>query len=220
VAATSSSSTDLSTSHVAAVLAVAAVVIPAVAYYIGWTYLHFYLQVFGIDISELDFGLETIFIYSWPPIARLARMHWLLMILCLAVLLVLIGWLNGRTWSPFRRVPFVAPVLCLVAAIAVVGFILTPFIADSARHQADEKWTRQGIPIDAIVHDPDPKQSQYVNYRVCADRDGLDLIIADRDGYYMMCRSRIEQEAVVYEVRREFGLVSVRRLKRTPYPNR
>ena len=57
-------------------------------YFVGWTYLYFYLKVFGIGISELDLDIQTILIYSYPPIQLLWRSYWPLIAGAIVILVV------------------------------------------------------------------------------------------------------------------------------------
>jgi len=68
-----------------------------------------------------------------------------------------------------------------------------------------------------LVKDPDGKEKSawYDSYKRCAGRRGLDLIFADKDAYYMLCISSVDDSsALVFEVRRDAGLASVRFARR------
>ena len=69
----SDSTTDMQrTNGGSALFEVLVATIPAVLiYFVGWAYLHFYLKVFGIGMSELDLDVQTILIYSYPVIQKL-----------------------------------------------------------------------------------------------------------------------------------------------------
>lgn len=205
--------------------AVVAIVPAAVAYYIGWAYLYYYLAAFGISSSELDLGIETIFIYAWPPIKILVSSYWYVGV-GLFALLASLRWLDkryglalGASLSRLRlnigQASLVAQGLYLFVTLILIAFLLTPLIQLAAARQADQKWEYDGILIQALLSESDRKLAQHANYRLCSERRALDLIIADRDSYYMLCKSAINQvNAAVYEVRREFGLTSVRIITR------
>ena len=203
--------------------------IPAVLlYYAGWVYLLFYLQAFGIEISELDFDTQTIFIYSVPPFRMflLSFWHWLLLgIMVLAVIM----WLSRKfatqkakhklasclTW--FRRGSPLKKGLGIFAGLLLLIALFHPVIRWSATEAANRKWDAQGIRIQAMIKNSIPREESAweENYKRCSSRQALDLIFSDKESYYMLCISSHDKtSAVVFEVRRDVGLTSVRLIKR------
>lgn len=207
------------------------VTIPAaLAYFIGWAYLHYYLAEFGIGISELDLGLETIFIYSAPPTVWVVRSHgWALLIWIVFALVTVVAisalWQNLPIWltSPLKKaarfystLSSIAKGLVAFVLLMAVLLLLSPLIKASAIARASEKWDRVGVLIQATVDEPEHASSQYRDYVTCSERKGLDLIFADRNGYFMLCLSEIDEaSAAVFEVRRDDAtLASVRAVSR------
>lgn len=204
--------------------------VPAVAaYFIGWVYLYYYLAEFGISSSELDLGIETVFIYSWPPIKILLKLYWSVLIAVGVVLLALFAldeWLGvgfrsnygpylDRLQSHIAGASLLAQGIYFFVALVILAFCLTPLIQMAAAHQASQKWEHEGVPIMVLGNDPDRNVKEHINYGRCAERGALDLIIADAESYYILCRSSITKTAAaVFEVRRESGLASVRILTR------
>lgn len=199
--------------------------IPAVVlYFVGWAYLHFYLKTFGISVSELDLDIQTILIYSFPPIQILTRSwwHWLLLA---AVALLVIVWsvrrLMGQDMKEnlanfCKRARCASPIaqgLGLFVILLILVVVFVPIIGSAAAQAANRKWLSEGVRIEAVVKEPDPKgkSAWYENYNRCASRRALDLIFADKESYYMLCISSFDKtSALVFEVRRHIGLVSVR----------
>ena len=62
------------------------------------------------------------------------------------------------------------------------------------------------------MKDPEGKdRAWHDNYRRCSGRRALDLLFSDKESYYMLCISSVDKtDGIVFEVRRETGLVSVR----------
>lgn len=81
-----SESAKASTAVGSAVSGVVVAAIPAaLAYFVGWAYLHYYLAEFGIGIAELELGTETIFIYAAPPVFLAVKSFWWLLLLLFPV---------------------------------------------------------------------------------------------------------------------------------------
>lgn len=204
---------------------VVAIIPPALLYFVGWAYLYFYLQAFGIGISELDLDIQTIFIYAYPPIRLLWLSYWGWALLAVLVLFVsilvvrkvttpatrswLAGWIRGTT--------VLGQGLRLFVVISLMAVLLVQVVRPYAVQAADRKWVSEGVRLEALVKDPDGKEKSawYDSYKRCAGRRGLDLIFADKDAYYMLCISSVDDSsALVFEVRRDAGLASVRFARR------
>jgi hypothetical protein len=184
---------------------------PVLLYFTGWVYLYYYLISFGITVSELDLDIQTILIYSVPPIQILAKAFWYwiaLGVLLLAGLMWLVRWL---------KLSAVLQVFILFGVLAILAVMLEPSIRQTAEQVADRRWTNVGISMQAMVNKPEGTgdATWQDNYKRCSDRGALDLIFADKESYYMLCISGVDKaRAVVYEVRRDVGLVSVRFITR------
>ena len=75
------------------------VTVPAVvAYYLGWAYLYYYMGAFGIGVSELDMGIETMFIYSMPAVILLAKSYGT-NVVGIAVVIVVLRWFMLRYFT-------------------------------------------------------------------------------------------------------------------------
>jgi hypothetical protein len=213
--------------------------VPAIlAYFLGWAYLHFYLSAFGFSESELDIGIQTIFVYAFPPIRLLLNscwdwllINWLWVLIILSAVFAMV-WVCTRFLSPsaahavgrlVRRCGQLIPksplgqgVGTLLAVMALV-FLTSPLIRKAAFAQADLKWVAEGVRLDAVLRESDAKErsATLVNYKTCSERRALDLIFADRSAYYLLCISSVDpSNAVVFEVRRDGGLASVRYVRR------
>jgi hypothetical protein len=189
-------------------------------YFVGWAYLYFYLRVFGIGISELDLDIQTIFIYAYPPIHYFGTAYWYWILLTIAAILL------ARRFAPHRirvkldafyntacAAPPIAKGLELFGVLVVLAFLSVPFVQSDAERAADRKWISEGVRIEAMVKEPESKEKSgwYDNYKLCAGRRALDLIFSDKDAYYMLCTSSVDEtSALVFEVRRDAGLASVR----------
>jgi hypothetical protein len=189
--------------------------LPAVLlYFFGWAFLHFYLKAFSIDVSELDLDLQTIFIYSVPPLRALMGLYWLwAFMLVLVALIWVFQWMLPQFYRRIIELPAIVLGLGLFAIVASAAVASVPMIRSVAADAAGRKWSGgTGLPIEAIVKEPEGKDRSWQdNYERCSSRRALDLIFSDKESYYMLCISNVEKTtAVVFEVRRETGLVSVR----------
>jgi len=209
---------------------VIAIIPVAVAYFIGWAYLYDYLLEFGINVSELELGTESIVIYSVPPtLAILKGYGWLLALALLVVYLAtayrhLIPVPGAATRvlalaEPLRSVSNVVVWLLVFAAIVAV---LSPLIHRVAIERADDKWTRTGIRLQTPLEPQSGSAVAYQDYRSCMERRALDLVFADKNVYYLLCVSEINDDAgVVYEVKRsDSKIASVRWSRRNPATGR
>jgi hypothetical protein len=168
-------------------------------------------------------GTETIFIYAAPPVfLAVKRFWWLLLLLCL------LGAMLGRyLWFPFtsisrlrRWIQGVHPTIKGVVSfflLVLLAMALAPLIKHVAVDRADEKWDRVGVRIQASVAKPEERNTEYADYKSCAERRVLDMIFADKNVYYLLCISEINEAAgAVYEVRRtDSRLASVRPARRS-----
>ena len=197
---------------------------PAVAAYIsGWAYLYFYLDTFGIDISELDFDVRTIAIYSFPLFRYFAKSYVVWVALALVAVVVALGFLRPqirravirRMQNVLRGTPFLAKALFIYAAVVLaIPSILTPVVEHVAVYQASLRWSgirsQTQVNLDAVTNLEGQSQIE-TNFAKCANRRGLDLLIADKQTVFLLCKSTIDPTAgVVYEVRRDGGNFSVR----------
>lgn len=206
--------------------------IPAVlAYFVGWVYLYYYLAEFGIGISELDLGVETIFIYAAPPVAKAAKGSWLVIALVVLLAVVLVAtWrrmpnnlrFGFRKLRMFEAVPPVLFGVGLVVSLMLLAAISASVTRGVALEHASERWDRVGVRIQAAAAEPTSLQVRYADYKLCVERRALDLIFADKNSYFMLCISEInDANGVVYEVRREgSSFASVRSIQRRLLPHR
>lgn len=209
------------------VISAVVVVVPAaITYFIGWAYLHFFLNAFGIGILELDLGLETVLIYAAPALTWLLRENWVwlgLLVLFSAAFTVL----PQRWKDPGQRVcaffaqrvgslPRALRVLLALVLIGVFAMALAAMIRQAATSHAIDRWTLASVKIQAPAMVPGRETAQHQDYDVCLQRKGLDLLIADTASYFMLCPSEIDDTmGVVYEVRRDnSALASVRQVSR------
>jgi hypothetical protein len=115
-----------------------------------------------------------------------------------------IAWLTRGFFSSST-----AQVLVMFAILAALAVISTPMIHWAAAEVANRKWASEGIRMEAISKKPESKEksSWEDNYKLCSNRRALDLILADKESYYMLCISSMDSTAaIVYEVRRDVGL--------------
>lgn len=197
---------------------VVAVIPAALAYFVGWAYLHYYLLEFGIGISELELGVESIFVYAAPPVFWAVKSYW-----WIPLALILFGGLLCRYWklpvTLFCRLrgltkgahPTVEGVASFLLLI-LLAMAMAPLIKHVAVERATVKWDRVGVRIQAAVGQPEEATTQFADYKSCMERRALDLIFADKNAYYLLCISEINNATgAVYEVRRtDARLASVR----------
>lgn len=203
--------------------------VPAVIlYYAGWVYLLFYLQAFGIAISELDLDTRTIFIYSVPPFRLFLLSFWRWLLFGIAIVVVTVG-LARKFASQGTKIRLAAYIhwvrrgslikrgLGIFAGLLLLIALFHPIIRWSAAEAANRKWESEGIRIQAMITDSNQRERSAwdENYKLCGKRQALDLIFSDRESYYMLCISSHDKTtAIVYEVRRDVGLSSVRLIRR------
>jgi hypothetical protein len=190
------------------------VTLPAVLiYFLGWAYLYFYLGAFGINVSELDLDIQTVLIYSFPAIRGLISSYWYLVLIAVLALVAII-------WVLLRfNVPLIVEGLVVFAFLICTAVLSYPFIRSVAEGAAKQNWPAAGARISAMSKGPEGEgaigRRFYAYYMACSDRDGLNLIFADKESYYMLCSSTKQgTTGLVFEVRRDVGVVSVRMVER------
>lgn len=208
--------------------------LPAVVlYFIGWAYLYFFLEAFGISITELHLDTPTIFIYAFSPLQIALRAYgwWVLGgVLGLAFLLWVIQKMLPQRWSIRLRKrfkwmrekvaqlpPWVTPLSMLVTFFAVL-LALVPLARWAADRQTMRVWASQvGYVIPLLAHDtksqPATEESSpwHDSYKKCSEQEALLLIFSDDKAYYVLCKSsENSKEGYVFEIRRETWLSSVR----------
>jgi hypothetical protein len=208
--------------------------LPAVVlYFVGWAYLYFFLGDFGINIAEIHFDTPTIFIYSFSPVQIAARAYGLWAVLGIigaAVLAWLLVRLAKRGWRValasllhrLRHEASQAPVgvrICSLIVVLVLFLLaLVPFLRWAAAQEKMQLWTNNSEYVVALLgagpkstESPPPASPWLESYKQCSDAQALLLIYADDSAYYLLCKATASSsDGYVFEVRREFGLSSVR----------
>jgi hypothetical protein len=230
---------------------VAATLPALILYFVGWTYLYFFLGAFGINIAEIHFDTATIFIYAFSPL-QIAVKTYGFFILSIAVgglaIIALIIWLTGWIFPRLKlaleyyyrisRVKvsgasawlkifllFVIIVIFLLVLVPVVKWAamlqktqvwaghaeyIVPLRLDDSKSQAATESKTQGTDQKSQPA-PNPTLFWRESYAQCVAQQALLLIYADDKAYYLLCKSvENSSEGIVFEVRREFGLTSVR----------
>lgn len=215
------------------------VTIPAaLIYFIGWAYLHYYLGAFSIDLSELELGVETVLIYSAPPLFSLVSAHELALVAVLVVLVVASGALVWRlqrhhasstashagapavvhpeyVWMPMLT--FIMKGLWAFVVMVSLAFALTPGLRNFAIGKARLTWRDDSMPIEVRVEAPEKSDAMHDNYRTCQEARHLHLVFSDKDRYFLLCTSAIDPDrGAVYEVRREDSSLASVRYVRSP----
>jgi hypothetical protein len=206
--------------------------IPVVlVYFIGWSYLYFYFDSFGINIFELNLDLQAVFVYSYPPIRAswaeiIKHSVWSFIFVAVAVLFIFVCRYIYFTWWPtsnsvLKQVLNPTSVekafMFVLALVLTLYFFIVPLAKWSALDVAAHLWAGTGRQMVAVVNekdyidDNDERSSWLKSYRQCQSRRELALIFANENAYYMLCRSKDDPNTgLVFEVRRETGLASVR----------
>jgi hypothetical protein len=230
----------------------AAATLPAlILYFVGWTYLYFFLGAFGINIAEIHFDAATIFIYAFSPLQIAVKTYGFYIlsiavggVAIVALIIWLTGWISPRlklaleyyyrisrvkvsgasTWLKIFLL-FVILVLFLLALVPVVKWAailqksqiwaghaeyIVPLRLDELKSQAATESQAQ-VTDQKSQSAPNPTLFWRDIYAHCVGQQALLLIYADDKAYYLLCKS-VENsgEGNVFEVRREFGLTSVR----------
>jgi hypothetical protein len=191
--------------------------------------LHYYLQAFGISISELDLDLQTILLYSLPPFKIWFGTYWFWIIgaFSLAWLLIFISRRIPRKWKDtigaafnyLSNLPSLIRITAFLISLLVLVMVCAFAIRVAALQNADGKWASEGTQIDVLAKEADGERrtEAHSNYRACSDRRALDLIISDKEAYYILCISSVEpKSAIVFEFRRSTGLASARLIQKDP----
>jgi hypothetical protein len=209
---------------------------PAVVlYFIGWAYLYSFLSAFGINMAEIHMDTPTIFIYSFSPLYKLAMsygLHFLFVIGGLLLIWAAVGYLPHRIAAPVKfgyekatgviSKSVAAKLFVFVVASIFVALSLLQVSKITAIQASDRLWKDEGAANTlALISEKDAKPSAGLtkfpysqwraSYDKCVDEQALLLIYSDDKAYYFLCKSKINKnEGLVFEVRRELGLVSVR----------
>ncbi|NYT60578.1 hypothetical protein H0A65_16790 [Alcaligenaceae bacterium] len=211
---------------------ISAVVVAAPAvfvYFLGWSYLNYYLGAFGVGVAELDVSAETVFIYAAPAAIWLIESPSLWLVIIITVIvgvgLTHLPWrLRNQIWlvvAPIRRVLSIMPWYVRALALLVVIFIfstllvklVSPVVKDAALTNAAQAWDYSGIRILATVDFSASNLVKRQLFEACTRQERLQLVFSDKSSYYMLCPSEIEADGLIYEVRRNGSvLASVRRV--------
>ena len=204
-------------------------------YFIGWSYLYFYLNLFGVDLSELKLDLQTVFIYSYSPLHYVITYNWVVSTLIILVVFLLIFAKRSisiplteraqKIFRPISALPPIARTLALVfvllfGIIFVLTFILVPMAKWTAERAANQRWVGDGPKIAVIINEngsTDKSSASSIwldSFNECQRREELSSIFADENSFYLLCRSLDDPKhsGIVFEVRKEkeTGLVSAR----------
>jgi hypothetical protein len=207
-------------------------------YFIGWGYLYFYFNAFGINISEIHLDTSTVFIYALTPI-QIVLNEWRTWIgpaiFGIATAVVLFGItlkLLPRdikmqvqaigVWLTDGSAPGIKIVM-LTVGLVIALIILQPILEWAAQQKQMKIWAGQTEVIVPLVDSPGDEKDkpgtlidpawhrQRESYVQCRNAQALRLIFSDDKAYYALCKSRENSDAgIVFEVRREGGLASAR----------
>lgn len=204
---------------------------PVLIYFLGWTYLNYYLEIFGVGVAELDIGVETVFIYAAPAALWFIKNIWLWLSIS-AVVLLLLGsrrWCGSLVKRPAKhagttpRLPALNGYVQGALAVLIVSVGLTvivkgipPYVKKAAHQGAARAWDYAGIKIEvATISSQSNPAAWQQNFDACKRRRRLQLIFADKSAYYVLCPSEIDTHGSIFEVRREDShLASVRYVTR------
>ena len=185
-------------------------------------------SVFVSFLLEIHFDTATIFIYAFSPLQITVQAHGLLVLLSIigiAVLIVIAAkFLPRRGMSALQRTyrnvsqwSIGVKVFLLISAFVFLLLALVPILQSAATRQKMAVWggkSEYAIPllIEKSGSQTPPNQSPWrESYVQCSDQQALLLIYSDDKAYYLLCKStENSNEGYVFEVRREFGLSSVR----------
>jgi hypothetical protein len=199
-------------------------------YFIGWGYLYFYFNAFGINISEIHLDTSTVFIYALTPIEIVLGPA----IFVIATAVVLFGVTLKllppdikmqvqaiRMWLTDGLAPGIK-IAMFTVGLAIALIFLQPILKWAAQQKQMKIWVGQAEVIVPLVDSPgddkdkagtliDPAwRRQRESYVQCRNAQALRLIFADDKAYYALCKSREDEVGIVFEVRREGGLTSAR----------
>jgi hypothetical protein len=214
--------------------------LPAVfLYFVGWGYLYFYFDAFGINISEINLDTSTVLIYAFSPISIAAKSYriWLgptifafaAAVVCFTALSKIMS-RNARIRARlvYRRLTTGTALTTKLAVamllLIVVFMFFIPVLRWAAAQQRSRIWAGQAETIVPFLTEKtkseekagprlltDPMSQIRESYIQCSAQEALLLIFADDKAYYVLCRSvESSNEGIVFEVRRETGLMSAR----------
>lgn len=217
------------------------VTIPAVVlYFIGWGYIYYYLDAFGISIAEIHTDAPTIFLYSLPVVQHVLPVvqHVLLKYMALFIIffIFLPGVLLGIYWqsdenyrnniknafavtrSRAATMSVWAKLAIMIIVLWISAFGMVPIIDRAALDTAKRVWNDSAVVI-ALPRSETPLPSDPIEpspwkdqYDACSKQESLRLIYSDDSTYYLLCTNDDDKsgQGVVFEVRRKEGLISVR----------
>jgi hypothetical protein len=216
--------------------------LPAVLlYFIGWVYLNSYLSGFAINVSELQLDTQTIFIYSFSPFQIIIQRYWIrlgLIALGLTILVIALVWIARKYLSSTRRAtlrakagqligavaalpPALYGFIGIIAALVFLALLVAPVVRWSAGISVAQRWDGLGARVQPILPSeikPSMWHQRFYwheNYERCGERRGFEFIFSDQSAYYVLCRSSVDPDTgIIYEVRHNVGLVSVRYVNR------
>ena len=196
-------------------------------YLLGWYYLYFYFESFGINIAELQLDFQTILIYAYPPLMSLKIFFSFIFIVYSIIIIagiVVFTLIFARPLAAVLRrlsssgaLHQTALLLIFVCAmVLMIAFGLVPLAKSTAEKSAMRLWSAEAPQVAALLKDI-PKADNHLasawtqNYEMCAQRSELGLIFSDQETYFMLCRGQDEPKSgIVFEVKKKDGLVSAR----------
>lgn len=189
-----------------------------ILYFTGWTYLYLYFDFFGINISELKLDLQTVLMYSYAPFHYVIVHFQVYVILAVVVLIYAVAWMLpcirdaiGSLVCALGKIPVSLRRIFYVGLLFACIFLFARLIRVTAFDAAKLQWNEGGIAVEVVLRSEDERSAWGLNLKRCVERSAARLVFADEDGYYLICRSSVTiYEAVVYEVRHEGGLASIR----------
>jgi hypothetical protein len=216
-----------------AILELLAAALPAVVlYFTGWSYLYFYLGAFAINISEINFDLPTVFIYSYPPLHALWEFYWL-PIVAFVVGVVLVWLFAARLWAAAvapRLTPCLAVEAAAIAArvralsttawtlsvlfvlVLVLPLPLKSLTSFAAARAADRVWEGQAAELRPVFDKPPAVASRFDVVRLVTvslwrkatkkERDAMAVLADD----YETCQRR-NAVSVVFAVEQRYYLL-------------
>lgn len=208
--------------------------LPAVVlYFVGWGYLYFFFTAFGINIAEIHLDTSTVFIYAFSPllIAAKAYRSWGASVTLFAVIVAVVLFITKLIPHKHKRatkqiyrwlrdkVPFGVKTALLIIGLLIVLSALVPVVEWAAIQKKKQVWAgeRPVSIVAMLVEGSKPKTGTDTapqlreSYVQCSEQQALLLIFSDEKAYYLLCKSvENSNEGYVFEVRREFGLSSVR----------
>jgi hypothetical protein len=204
--------------------------LPAVfLYFVGWGYLYFFFGAFGINIAEIHLDTSTVFIYAFSPLQIVVKAYWPWVapsiVIVVAVVLIITRLLphkgKAATKQIYRwtrdKVPIGVTALLMIIGLLILFSALVPVVKWTAIQQKKQIWKgRTEISIVPLLGEgskvgTDPSPQLRESYMQCSDQQALSLIFSDEKAYYLLCKSVENSDmGYVFEVRRGFGLSSVR----------